>query len=1062
MAESLTERDPVDIDELAVDFVERHRRGEFPSIEEYAADHPELADEIRDLFPTIAELEGFKQRVAQSGGVAAPRGTRAIERLADFRIIREIGRGGMGIVYEAEQESLGRRVAVKVLPRSSLLQPKQLARFQREARTAARLHHTHIVPVFGVGEDDGHHFIVMQLIPGVGLDDVLRELRRLESGIVEKAQSADFERPASHVARSLLSACSAEAAAATMDSETTQTDATSDASPSFGESKTVFQPTPPALADTNRTTRIEPGDTDTGDERFALKLSGEHLGAEYWRNIARIGRDAAEALEYAHHSGTLHRDVKPGNLLVDVQGAVWVADFGLAKATEGDQVSQTGDIVGTLRYMAPEQLRDAAEARSDVYGLGLTLYELATLRPAFDQQACRRAVMQNGDFGEPPRPRRLVEHIPRDLETIIQTAIAPEPERRYQTAGALAADLDRFLEDRPILARRARWYEHLWRWSRRNRSVAALSAVALLLLVAIAAVSTTGYYRTEKARKLAQDRLVDERAQRKRAEGTLTISLEALDAVYRGFAPDRMTATESLSLQDGEDEQTVSVQPVLAPEHAKFLEDILVYYDRLAKYSSGNVTLREEAAKANRRIGDIHQRLGNPDRAKSAFQRAAAMYTTLLAESTDESQQIRVELELARIDNHLGEVARAGQAHEESTAAFNSARKRLERLAADADAADVKFELARTYYLLAEHPQNVAGRVRGPREFRRDGGRQRRFGPGARLRGGRRDGGGRREGGGRRDGNRRRDGGRFGAKRPGERERGGLPDPFRGPAHNPQRDEYLNKAVAILESLHKSYPKVGDYQHWLAIVLRERGDQPHSSDYRRAVALLEDLSKRFPNQSDYHYALAETWSRGAHPHRHRFHSEAEEVETRLRKAHNVVTELTRRQSNIPAYSLLQASIAHRLTIALERRARKLEPKSAKRADLTAEITALHKIAVDQQAKLVNRYPEVVPYTIWLAKFRESRARHLIRTDRLTAARSTLEAAHNSVKRLPEEHPARRFLFAEQYFAFSELAAAYETAGDTEKRDAAIRSAIEVRNLVGQSRPRKSPAPRSQP
>ena len=227
--------------------------------------------------------------------------------------------------------------------------------------------------------------------------------------------------------------------------------------------------------------------------------------------------------------------------------------------------------------------------------------------------------MQNGNFGEPARPRRYVEHIPRDLETIIQTAIAPEPERRYQSAGELAADLDRFLKDRPIRARRVRWYEHLWRWSRRNRLVAALSTVAVLLVIAIQVVSSLGYYRTEKARKLAQDRLVEERAQRERAEGErlradgmLTISLEALDAVYRNFAPQRRTATESLSLLDGDEEQTVSAQPVLAPEHATFLQDILDFYDRLAKHSGGNVTLREEAAKANRRIGDIHQRLGNP------------------------------------------------------------------------------------------------------------------------------------------------------------------------------------------------------------------------------------------------------------------------------------------------------------------------------------------------------------------------------------------------------------------------------------------------------------------
>ena len=175
-----TQRDPVEL--LADEFIERLRRGEHPSVTEYAARHPELADDIGELFPTIAEMERLKLHQEQSVACRIGPQGRRLERLGDFRILREIGRGGMGIVYEAEQESLGRHVAVKVLPTAAVLNPQQLQRFEREARTAGRLHHTNIVPVFGVGEDQGLHYLVMPMIPGTGLDQVLRRVRETRRG----------------------------------------------------------------------------------------------------------------------------------------------------------------------------------------------------------------------------------------------------------------------------------------------------------------------------------------------------------------------------------------------------------------------------------------------------------------------------------------------------------------------------------------------------------------------------------------------------------------------------------------------------------------------------------------------------------------------------------------------------------------------------------------------------------------------------------------------------------------------------------------------------------------
>src|ERR1700733_9087627 len=175
MNSSSDERNPVEL--LAEEFLDRKRRGEQPTLREYAERHPELADEIRDLFPALLMIENLDESSgATTGSLAGDNGAAAsirLERLGDYRILREIGRGGMGVVYEAEQESLGRRVALKVLSAGSLLDQKQVQRFEREAKAAARLHHTNIVPIFGVGQQDGHHYFVMQLIAGLGLDVVL-------------------------------------------------------------------------------------------------------------------------------------------------------------------------------------------------------------------------------------------------------------------------------------------------------------------------------------------------------------------------------------------------------------------------------------------------------------------------------------------------------------------------------------------------------------------------------------------------------------------------------------------------------------------------------------------------------------------------------------------------------------------------------------------------------------------------------------------------------------------------------------------------------------------------
>jgi hypothetical protein len=249
----------------------------------------------------------------------------------------------------------------------------------------------------------------------------------------------------------------------------------------------------------------------------------------------------ADALAYAHGQGLLHRDIKPSNLILDTAGVIWVTDFGLAK-NEGDNLTHTGDVVGTLRYMAPERFRGRADARSDIYSLGLTIHEFLTLQPVFPESD-RARLVQSVLHAEPPCPRAIDRHVPRDLETIVLKAIDKDPRHRYATAADLADDLRLFLADKPIQARRASGAERLWRWCRRNPAVAGLAASVLTLLTVIAigaslsAIKLRGQT-TELGKRAEQ--LADERnnalANLGRAEAAERLANQRLFESYRNEA----------------------------------------------------------------------------------------------------------------------------------------------------------------------------------------------------------------------------------------------------------------------------------------------------------------------------------------------------------------------------------------------------------------------------------------------------------------------------------------------------------------------------------------------
>ena len=592
------ERDRIDL--LAEEFAACCRRGEQPSVSAFAARHPEYAQQIRAMLPAVALMEQLKRHRRGPGGpdadadfdfeVAAVDGTGApLQRLGDLRIVREIGRGGMGIVYEAVQETLDRRVALKLLPRHSFLDPRTVQRFRREAQAVAQLHHPHIVPVFGVGEQEGLHYYVMQLIAGRGLHELVRALRRGEplAKVLEPHGS----------------------------SRAVESESRSEPGSSL---ELELTPASPAV------------DSAEGWRR---------LDDRYWRFVARAALDVAEALDYAHGEGVLHRDIKPANLLLDERGKVWVTDFGLAKLAQQGDLTATGDIIGTLKYMAPEGLQGESDARSDVYGLGMTMYELLTLEPPFDDSNPSRLIRRVGE-DQPIRPRKRNPAIPRDLETIVLKATAREPGDRYPTARALADDLGRFLDDRPVRARRATLAEQFGRWCRRNKALAALAATALGSLVFAAVVGWVGYATTRRALEGESRRRREADAATQRAESNVALSLEALEEIFNNLtlrplgpafgSPDRDRPPGEPPPPPG-----FSSRRAVDNSQTALLQSILGFYDRFAALNETNATLKREAAKAHRRIGELRQRLGQFDAADAAFGRSAALFEALAVEFPD-------------------------------------------------------------------------------------------------------------------------------------------------------------------------------------------------------------------------------------------------------------------------------------------------------------------------------------------------------------------------------------------------------------------------------------------
>ncbi len=482
-----------------------------PDRQKFLAKHPEAAAALGpyldalDLVHAAAPLLNGSTTDSLPPTAALP----PAEPLGDYRIVREIGRGGMGVVYEAVQLSLGRRVALKVLPFAAALNGRQLQRFRTEAQAAAQLHHTNIVPVYAVGCERGVHFYAMQLIDGRPLDELIREAH--------------------------------------------------DAAP---------------------------GGETVGMQAVPTVATSRGRGREVYRTAARLAVQVADALEYAHDAGVIHRDIKPANLLLDARGTVWVTDFGLAQVTTEANLTQTGDVFGTLRYMSPEQAagrRSEVDHRTDVYSLGATLYELLTLEPAFPGQD-RHALLNQILHAEPRPPRQVDPAVPAELETIILKAMAKAPADRYATAGELAADLRRFLDGRPVMARRPTLAERVRKWLRRHPAYVGAAVLLLVAGVIGLGVSTALIAREQSHTRAALD------AERRRA-----IEAEQRFQLARRSA-DEMIRIGNEELADG---------PQTNAPRRRLLEAALAYYQELINLRGDDPAAQQELAITRDRVQQI-------------------------------------------------------------------------------------------------------------------------------------------------------------------------------------------------------------------------------------------------------------------------------------------------------------------------------------------------------------------------------------------------------------------------------------------------------------------------
>lgn len=532
--------------QIVSEFEAELKAGRRPRIDDYVKRHPEFA-------PSLAEsLEGLQlihtalsDTSSASGGkarrhLAASLPERSSAPLGDFQITGEIARGGMGIVYEAIQLSLGRKVALKVLPFAATIDGRHLQRFKLEAQAAALLHHTNIVPIYAVGCERGVHFYAMQLIEGQSLAAVINVLMRQRKNLSTDIRST-----------SESSTCA-----------------------DTGEWKSHSS----SLSD-------DPKACSTIDVSQVVTAGNSVSTEVFIRRATHLMIQAADGLEHAHQAGIVHRDIKPANLLIDRAGNLWITDFGLAQLQNANGVTRSTDVVGTFRYMSPEQTsgqRAVLDHRTDIYSLSATFYEMLTLEPVIASSSHQELLYQVL-HAEPRRPRDLNRAIPVELETILLKGLSKSPTERYASAADLAADLRRFLDHQPIHARRPSPIDRIRKWGRRNPTLVG-AAFALLMVILVGSLAANWMISHEQQKTASA--LAGQRVRAEEAEARFKQTRQAVDTM----------------LQISEEE--LADRPTEAARR-RILEVVLTHYEDFIEQRSGDQSLQAELAQVQSRVKAI-------------------------------------------------------------------------------------------------------------------------------------------------------------------------------------------------------------------------------------------------------------------------------------------------------------------------------------------------------------------------------------------------------------------------------------------------------------------------
>lgn len=725
--------------DMVVDyFTQQIRAGHRPDIHEYERRYPQFEPELRDYLESVAMIEGLKSLPEPAGNTPEFESdlTQRLVELGDYHLVRELGRGGMGVVFEAIHQSLGRRVAIKVLAPRYAEDPKAVERFRREAGAAAQLHHTNIVAVFGVGFSHGHHYYVMEFVDGWSISQLISLLRTERHEDDAAGPNSEFltEGQKGDQSTGLEVTLGSGSDRRRQDAPTIVAVEGEPATPA--RSPVLF------LRDSSKsgTRRLSGTDSASGPVQHATGT--EATAKPFWHALQDPTKrirwalqsmaGVADAVEEAHRHGVLHRDLKPGNLLADQEGRVRLTDFGLVKHLDEPGLTKTGDLVGTPQYMPPEVLDGRYDQRSEVYGLGLILFELLTLQTTFPESSASSWIQQVS-ARRVPSLRSLLPQATVDLERVVAKALSHDPADRYATSADLCSDLHCLLEGRAVSVRPLSSVEELSRWAKRNPTVAMLAASCGLLIFLVAVSTTVGFTTTqmalrrlrsqhnrlqeqqaatESARQLAVANEQQMAVEYRRAEANLEISMQAFDAMYRQI----VSAGQGSAHGDGEPvlplewdglNELAGVQTAITPEDAAFLRDMLEFYQRIADQNANSQELRWESARAYRRVANCYHLIGDWENALAAYRAANDLYERMLSET---QATVEFTVTAARLRNEWAEALRKSGGSGEAMRQHQRVLQLLRESSLVAEA-EVQLEIARTLILMCTSESGIAGEL---------------------------------------------------------------------------------------------------------------------------------------------------------------------------------------------------------------------------------------------------------------------------------------------------------------------------------------------------------------